>query len=343
MDLQLFWYALIGVLLAGYAVLDGFDLGVGVLYPFLPRDEAERRILRRSIGPVWDGNEVWLLTAGGALFAAFPPVYATVFSGFYLALILVLVGLIFRAVSLEFRAHDPAWARVWDAAFAGGSAVPALLFGVAAGNLVRGLPLSEDGEFAGTFFTLLNPFALLVGVLGLAMFAAHGAAWISYKSTGALRDRAARVRSVTHWLFTALLVAVTIAATVAAPEHVRSNLTEPLGWVALALLLGGLAYARLGMVRDRDRGAFLGSALGIVGLVGLWAVGSFPYLVLGLDGGPGLSAYTESSSDLALTVMLVVVLIGLPVVLAYTALVYRVFRGRVASDDAADAGTESGY
>lgn len=343
MDLQLIWYALIGLLIAGYVVLDGFDLGVGVLYPFLPRDEAERRVLRRSIGPVWDGNEVWLLTAGGALFAAFPPVYATVFSGFYLALILVLVGLIFRAVSLEFRSHDPAWARVWDAAFAGGSALPALLLGVAVGNLVRGLPLSDDGEFAGTFLTLLNPFGLLVGVFGLVMFVTHGAAWVAVKSEGALRDRAARVRSATHWLFAVLLAAVTAATWIVVPDRIRSNLEEPLGWVALALLLTGLVVARTAMLRSSDKGAFLGSALGMVGLVGLWAVGSFPYLVPGLDGGPGLSAYQESSSDLSLTVMLVVALIGVPVVLAYTVLVYRVFKGRIATEDGADQGGQEGY
>lgn len=343
MDLQLIWYALIAVLVAGYAVLDGFDLGVGILYPFLPRDEDERRVLRRSIGPVWDGNEVWLLTAGGALFAAFPPVYATVFSGFYLALILVLVGLIFRAVSLEFRSHDPAWARVWDAAFAGGSALPALLFGVAAGNLIRGLPLTEEGEFAGTFFTLLNPFALLVGIVGFAMFTAHGAAWAAFKSSGALHERAVRLRSVTHWLFVVLVIAATAAAAAAAPEHVRSNLSEPLGWLALVLLLAGLALARVSMIRRRDGGAFFGSALGVLGLVGLWAVGSFPNLVPGLDDGPVLSAYSESSSDLTLTVMLVVALIGIPVVLAYTTVVYRVFRGRIATEDPAGDEAAAGY
>lgn len=343
MDLQLIWYALIGVLIAGYAVLDGFDLGVGALYPFLPRGEGERRVLRRSIGPVWDGNEVWLLTAGGALFAAFPPVYATVFSGFYLPLMLILFGLIFRAVSLEFRSHDPAWSRIWDAAFFGGSALPALLFGVAAGNLVRGLPLTADGEFAGTVFTLLNPFALLVGVLGLVMFVGHGAAWIALKSQGGLRDRASGLRSAIHWVFVALLAATTVATVFVAPNHARTNLSEPLGWVAVALLLAGLVYARWSMMHDRDSGAFFGSALGIVGLVALWAVGNFPDLVPGLDAGPGLSAYSSSSSDLSLTVMLVVALIGVPVVLAYTILVYRVFRGRIATERGMDVGAEAGY
>lgn len=331
MDLQLVWYLLIAVLIAGYAVLDGFDLGIGVLYPFLARDNAERRVLRRAIGPFWDGNEVWLLTAGGALFAAFSPVYATVFSGFYLALILVLAGLIFRAVSLEFRSHDPAWSRFWDAAFIGGSALPALLFGVAAGNIVRGIPLDPAGDFAGSFFTLLNPFALLVGILGLAMFLSHGAAWAALKSEGALRDRAVALRSRLHWAFVVLLAATTAAAAIAAPDRFSTNLTRPLGWIAVAALVTGLVLARAAMLRERDLLAFAGSAISAVALVGLWAVGNFPYLVpvRGSAGGESLTAYNASSSDLTLTVMLSVAAIGVPVVLGYTALVYRVFRGRV--------------
>jgi len=256
---------------------------------------------------------------------------------------LILFGLIFRAVSLEFRSHDSAWSKIWDAAFFGGSVLPALLFGVAAGNLVRGLPLTADGEFAGTVFTLLNPFALLVGVLGLVMFVGHGAAWIALKSQGALRDRASGLRSATNWLFVALLAATTVATALVAPQHARTNLSEPLGWAAVALLLAGLVYSRWSMMHDRDLGTFFGSALGIVGLVGLWAVGNFPDLVPGLNAGPGLSAYSTSSSDLSLTVMLVVALIGVPVVLAYTALVYRVFRGRIATERGVDAGAEAGY
>ena len=171
--LSVLWFALVGVLLAGYAVFDGFDLGVGALYPFLGKSAEDKQVMRNAIGPVWDGNEVWLLTGGGALFAAFPAVYATVFSGFYLALMLVLFALIFRAVSFEYRAHDPAWAGVWDWAFFLGSALPALLFGVAVGNIVRGVPLGADGEFAGSFFTLLNPYALVIGVTA-ASFTLHG-------------------------------------------------------------------------------------------------------------------------------------------------------------------------
>src|SRR5680860_1662502 len=163
------WFVIISVLVAAYAALDGFDLGMGTLYPFLAQNGDERTALRRAVGPFWDGNEVWLLVAAGSLFAAFPPVYATVFSGFYLPLMLVVFALIFRVVSLEFRSHDPGWAKVWDMSFFAGSAVPAVLFGVVAGNLVRGIPLDPSGDYAGTSLALLNPYGLLAGVTGLAL------------------------------------------------------------------------------------------------------------------------------------------------------------------------------
>ena len=174
---QVLWFFLIFVLIAGYFVLDGFDLGAGVLYPFVAKGEHDKAVVRRSIGPVWDGNEVWLLTAGGALFAAFPPAYATTFSGFYLAVMLVLFGLIVRAVSVEFRGHDPQWARAWDACFFVGSLLPALLLGVAVGNIYAGIPMDAAGNYAGLpLIGLVTPFTLLTGLLGLAMFLAAGAA-----------------------------------------------------------------------------------------------------------------------------------------------------------------------
>jgi cytochrome d ubiquinol oxidase subunit II len=328
--LQIVWFALVAVLLAGYAVLDGFDLGVGTLYPFLGRTAEERRVLRRSIGPVWDANQVWLLTGGGALFAAFPPVYATVFSGFYLALMLVLFALIFRAVSMEFGDHDPAWAPVWDKAFFLGSALPALLLGVAAGNIHRGLPLA-GGEYAGTFFTLLNPYALLCGAASLALFISHGAAWATLKTEGGLRRRAAAVRSAASWSALALVLATTTATAAAAPERFRAVLTSPLGWALVALLVAGFAWARLSMGREeRDRHAFYGSALVLASLVGIGAVGQFPVLVPAL-GAPeaSLTAFNSSSSSLTLTVMLLVAAVGVPIVVAYKTAVYRVFAGRL--------------
>ena len=189
------WFFLIFVLIGGYFVLDGFDLGAGVLYPFVAKDDREKAVVRRSIGPVWDGNEVWLLTAGGALFAAFPPAYATTFSGFYLAVMLVLFGLIVRAVSVEFRGHDPQWARTWDACFFVGSLLPALLLGVAVGNIYAGIPMDAAGNYIGLpLIGLITPFTLLTGLLGLAMFLAAGATWIALKAPkpSELQARAAK-------------------------------------------------------------------------------------------------------------------------------------------------------
>lgn len=324
MSLQIIWFVLVGVLLAGYAVLDGFDLGVGVLYPFVAHTDAERATLRSSIGPFWDGNEVWLLTAGGALFAAFPAVYATAFSGFYLAWILALAGLIFRAVAIEFRSKDPAWGRLWDWAFFGGSLLPALLYGVVVGNLVRGVPLDARGEYAGTLLSLFNPYALLIGVTSLVMFVTQGAAWASLRTAGPVQTRATRVRSMSHWLLSVLVAAGTAATLLVTPDHVRNNVSRPAGWIMVLLMVGGFVIARYGMAGRNDLRAFLGSSLSVLGLVGLWAVGSYPSLIPALDRPElSLTATNSSSSHLALEVMLIIFVIGLPLVLAYTALVYR--------------------
>ena len=194
--LQVVWFFLIGVLLAGYSILDGFDLGIGALFPFLAKDREERDALAGAVGPVWDGNEVWLLTGGGALFAAFPPAYATVFSGFYLALMLVLFSLIFRAVSLEFRAHASGPGRFWDQAFFIGSALPSVLYGVALGNVIQGVPLDGAGDFSGDLFTLLRPFPLVLGVFGLVAILLHGSAYAALKTEGELQARARRFAGV---------------------------------------------------------------------------------------------------------------------------------------------------
>lgn len=332
MILPFIWYVLIAVLIAGYALLDGFDLGVGMLYPFIAKTAQEKSVVRRSIGPIWDGNEVWLLTAGGALFAAFPAVYATVFSGFYLAMMLVLFSLIFRAVSLEPRVQGRKNAP-WDWAFFLGSTIPALLFGVAIGNIVRGVPVDTQGEFAGTFFTLLNPFALLIGVLGLSMFLKHGAAWVALRTEGALQKRAAKVLSVTHWIFVALFVVATIVAITTQAEQARRVVGNPIGWVMIVLIVTGIVAARVGMARKRDGYAFIGSALDILGLIGLLAVGNYPNLLPALSNPErSLTVGNSSSSHLTLMVMGIIALIGVPLVLGYTALIYRSFRGRISAE-----------
>jgi cytochrome d ubiquinol oxidase subunit II len=331
------WFAIISGMLATYAVLDGFDLGIGVLYPFLARNEDEKRLLRASIGPVWDGNEVWLITGGGAVFAAFPAVYAMTFSGFYLAIMLVLFGLILRAVSLEFRHRDDAWSTLWDACFFVGSLVPALLFGVAVGNIVRGVPINADGDYAGTFFALLNPYSLLIGVVGLVAFLTHGASWIAVKTEGALHDRAVRLRSLLHWAFVVLLVVGTVATRFAARQHLDHNAGRVVGWLFIVVVVAGIALARWAMTRRDGRGdvfALLGSAAGLAGLVGLAGTGSFPNLVnaRGSAAQTALSIHNSASGHLTLEVMLIVAIIFVPIVLGYTFFMYRQFAGKVKAE-----------
>ena len=323
--LQNAWFLLIGVLLAGYSVLDGFDLGVGALFPFLARTEEDKAVLTGAIGPVWDGNEVWLLAGGGALFAAFPPAYATVFSGFYLALMLVLFSLILRAVSLEFRAHDPARRRFWEAAFVGGSALPALLFGVALGNVVLGVPLDARGEYAGTFFTLLRPLPLAFGLLGLAVFLVHGAAYAALKSEGALRDRSRKAVRILAWAAGAAFLLSFAAVLLYRPEAVRS---VP-AWAFSALVWAGLVAAAGAAKAGRDGRALAFSSTAFLGLWGMIGAIHYPHLVRATDPALSLTVANASSSPLTLKVMLIIALVGMPVVAGYTVFAYRVFKGKV--------------
>ncbi len=328
------WFLLVGLLITIYAVLDGFDLGTGVLYPFIGRNEEEKRLLRTSIGPVWDGNEVWLVTGGGALFAAFPPVYAMTFSGFYLAIMLALFGLILRAVSLEFRHRDESWRRLWDATFFIGSLLPALLFGVAVGNIIRGVPLDTGGNYTGTFLALLNPFSLLVGVLGLVAFLMHGAAWITVKTEGDLHQRAAKLRSILQWMFVVLVVLTTVYTFFAARGHIDHNVGRVVGWCMVALLVIGIGLARWAIAKGNDLRALYGSALSIAGLVGLAGAGNYPNLVnaRGSAADTALSIHNAASGHLTLEAMLIVAVIFCPIVIAYTIFIYRQFAGKVKLD-----------
>jgi cytochrome d ubiquinol oxidase subunit II len=333
--LQITWYALFMTLIAGYAILDGFDLGIGVL-SLWSRSERERRIYMNAVGPVWDGNEVWLLTAGGALFAAFPPVYATVFSGFYLALILVLVGLIARAVSMEFRGkvESPVWKRFWERMFGIGSALPALLFGVAVGNVLRGLPLAENGEFAGRFIGLLNPFSLLVGALGLAIFLTHGALYLAVKTSGDLRQRMLQTaqRAWTGWVV--LYVAAVIASFFDAPYLLERTLRNAWFWGGLIVFLGALLYLPLPIRSGRPLRALIASSLGVLALIGQAAAGLYPTLVPARNAPQlSLTIANSSSSQNSLQTMLIIALIGMPLVLGYTIYIYRAFKGEVELDE----------
>lgn len=324
--LQIIWLLLIGVLIIGYAILDGFDLGVGCLHLFAKKGK-ERSTFMRAIEPFWDGNEVWLLTGGGALFAAFPAVYATVFSGFYLALMLVLTGLIFRAVSIEYRnkVEAPGWVAAWDAAFALGSILPSLLYAVAVGNLIRGLELNAAGDYTGGFFALLNPYALAVGLVGLSMFAVHGALFLAVK-TGGDTQRKARAWAAQAWWAYELLFFMSAGWTISC--YLR-------GGVVLPLVLGGAAAAAIALIRvfnarGEDLKAFFASCAGIA-LVMLSVVALlFPNLVIASnDPALSLTIYNSSSSFRTLGVMLVIALLGMPVVIGYTVYIHRIFKGKV--------------
>ena len=337
--LAVLWFFLIFVLIAGYFVLDGFDLGAGVLYRVLAKDETERALVRRSIGPVWDGNEVWLLTAGGALFAAFPAAYATTFSGFYLAVMLVLFGLIVRAVSLEFRAHDPHWARVWDACFTVGSVLPALLLGVALANVIAGIPMAENGDYAGVpLLGLLSPFTLVVGLLGFAMCLSAGAAWVALKTPerSAVRQRACRQRSV----WQAAAVVLFALATVLALAVVKPELAAGMNVLAVVFAIAFVACVAASFVLGRkgaDLPAFLLQSAAAVCLVALAAVSLFPNLVVASPEsvGASITLMSAASSDLSLAWMTGIACVGVPLVLVYHVIVYRTFAGRLTEKDVA--------
>ncbi len=334
-DLNTIWFLLVAVLIMGYAVLDGFDLGVGIIQLFT-KDPDERRVNINAIGPVWDGNEVWLLTGGGAMFAAFPIVYATVFSSFYIAFMLLLTALIFRAVSFEFRKYSetPRSKKIWDMSFALGSTIPALLYGVAFGNILRGLPIQiTDGKITDSvsFLSLLNPYSLLVGVLSLVLFTMHGSIYMTMKSTGKQQDKMVSVAGKTWAVFIILYFIATMATFFTAPFLFDCVLKKLIFWLLFILLFLALFYIPIGLKAKKFGRTFFASSLLIVCMVGLIGVSLFPRLVpSSVDlANSSLTIYNASSSQNTLTTMLIIALIGMPVVIAYTIYIYRVFRGKV--------------
>jgi cytochrome d ubiquinol oxidase subunit II len=346
--LPILWYFLIFLLIAGYFVLDGFDLGIGVLYPFICKTDEEKHIARRAIGPVWDGNEVWLLTAGGALFAAFPDAYATTFSGFYLAIMLVLFGLIVRAVSFEFWEGDPKWRRVWDACFFVGSLLPAILLGVAVGNIFAGVPMDALGNYAGVpLLGLVNAFTLLVGLLGLMMFISAGASWLALKAPvgSALQARAQKVRANFQLVQIVFFIGVTVvvltggAGTNVAPAELGAARILFVVLVAVGMI-GSFAIGSRGAKSaqagqsNSDLVAFLLQSLAAIAIVFLLACSMFPVLVnASADSiGAAITAASAGASTTSLATMTVILCIGLPFVLVYHVLIYRTFRGRIATD-----------
>ncbi|MCK5077553.1 MAG: cytochrome d ubiquinol oxidase subunit II [Calditrichia bacterium] len=327
--LKITWYLLIGILFMAYSILDGFDLGIGVLFPFITKNKKEKRALIRSVGPVWDGNEVWLLTGAGALFASFPNAYATVFSGFYLALMLVLLALIFRAVSMEFWAEDEERGAFWEWAFTIGSFLPALLFGVALGNIIVGVPLDVDMEYAGSFFTLFRPFPLALGLLGLNAFMLQGGSYTILKTEGELRERTKKIIDKLWISFIVLFVLTAILAIICLPAS-SSNIFALL--FALVIVAAWF-MVKSSMDKSKEFFTFLMSSLMFVGFWGWVIAAHFPRLVLASnDSNLSLTLYNVSSSQLTLTVMLIIALIGVPIVIFYTIWLYKIFKGKVEID-----------
>ncbi|MCB9957952.1 MAG: cytochrome d ubiquinol oxidase subunit II [Rhodospirillaceae bacterium] len=363
--LRLIWWVLLGVLLIAFAVTDGFDMGVGTLLPFVARSDVERRVVINTIGPVWEGNQVWLVLGGGAIFAAWPPLYAVSFSGFYLAMFIVLAALILRPVGFKYRSkRDSAkWRTMWDWALFIGGAVPALIFGVAVGNVLQGVPFRLTDElmpiYDGTLFGLLNPYALLCGVLSVCMLVMHGGAWLGLKADGVVADRA-RLYGAFGAVGVIVLFAVNGVLLALFVDGYRfTSEVDPLGpsnplfsevtregaswldnyadnpWMLIAPALGflGALGALIGLRRGVEGLTFLSSKLSVVGVISTVGLSMFPFILpSSIDPRSSLTVWDSSSSHQTLFIMLMCVVIFLPLVLAYTAWVYKVLWGKVTED-----------
>ncbi|MBU2515680.1 cytochrome d ubiquinol oxidase subunit II [bacterium] len=327
MDLNVTWFILIGVLLVGYSILDGFDLGAGILQLFT-KNEEEKKILLNSIAPFWDGNEVWLLTGGGALFAAFPHVYATVFSGFYLALILLLVALIFRALSIEFRnqVESQTWKNFWDKAFSISSLVTALLLGVALGNIFTGVPIDGQMNYTGSFFTLLRPLPLLIGLTGVSMICVQGAAYLLLKTKGSFYKNVQTWAKKSWMVFVGLMILTTLLTAIVDSSKMAPIFSSVLGMLAMLILTYGVVTLPIYLKKEHNFRVFISSSLVILSMFMIVAVAIFPNLVPASNPLNSLNIYNASSSQLTLKVMFIIALIGMPIVLVYTTYIYRVFR-----------------
>jgi cytochrome d ubiquinol oxidase subunit II len=360
--LKLIWWVLLGVLLIGFAVADGFDMGVTALLPFVAKTDIERRVAINTVGPVWEGNQVWFILGGGAIFAAWPLLYAVSFSGFYLAMFVVLASLIFRPVAFKYRSKrpDPSWRAAWDWALFTAGVVPPLIFGVAVGNVLQGVPFRLTDEmrmiYEGTFFGLLNPFALLCGLLSLSMLVMHGGAWLGVKASGNVAERGRRYGSYAAIAAIVLFAAAGLAlwlsvlgyritspldAHMPSDPLIKTVVREGAGWfsnyarhpwIALAPALGfaGAAAAFIGLRRGREVATFVASKLAVVGIIATVGLSMFPFILpSSADPRSSLIVWDSASSHSTLFNMLVVTLIFLPIVMAYTAWVYHVLWGKV--------------
>ncbi len=372
--LRIIWWVLLGVLLIGFAVTDGFDLGVGILLPFVAKTDVERRIAINTIGPVWEGNQVWLILGGGAIFAAWPALYAVSFSGFYLAMFAILCALILRPVGFKYRSkrESARWRTGWDWALFIGGFVPALIFGVAVGNVLQGVPFRFDHDmrifYDGTFFGLLNPFALLCGLLSLSMMVMHGAAWLALKTDGPVSERARRFGGMATLAVIGLFAlggvwlslgidgyALTSAVVTDGPSNPMMKTAQPQAgawlanyslhpWTIIAPVLGfaGAAMTWVVLRSGREIVPLLFSKLSIVGIISTVGLSMFPFILpSSVDPNSSLTVWDSSSSHLTLFIMLVGTGIFLPIIIAYTAWVYRVLWGKVDEKSVTDTNTHA--
>ena len=332
MPLETLWYAVIGLSVLLYTVLDGFDLGVGAWH-LLAKNDLQRRTFLNAIGPVWDGNEVWLVIVMGGLFAGFPNVYATVFSGFYTLLMFMIAGLMFRAVAIEFRSkrESPAWRSLWDVVFSFSSILVAFVLGVLIGNMIRGIPLDASQNYVGTFSYFLHPYPLLVGVTTVSLFAMHGATFLNMKTEGEAHSTIQRWINPSIAIFLSLYVITTFATLIYMPHMVAHFHTHPYLFVFPLLSLFAILNIPYQIQRNNNGWAFLSSALSIALLLVLYGLGTYPTLVPSTLNPEtnSLTIFNSASSPKTLTILLIVVAIGVPLVLAYGVWVYHIFRGKV--------------
>ena len=359
--LKIIWWALVGVLLIGFAIMDGHDMGVGTLLPFVGRNDMERRVVINTVGPHWDGNQVWFITAGGALFAAWPVVYATAFSGFYWAMILVLWALFFRPVGFDYRSkiHHPVWRSTWDWGLFVGGAVPPLVFGIAFGNLLQGVPFHFNeylvSTYTGSFWQLLNPFALLTGLVSSAMITLQGGTYLAHRTEGGIQSRAIKgaIGAATVLVCSFIVAGIwlqwiegyritSLVDTAGLPDILGKSVVRAAGawmanygrypwlWLLPALGLAGAAGAALLLMRRRTLSAFVASSLAVVGVIGTAGVSMFPFVMPSSSmPAASLTVWDSVSSHLSLAIMFWATLLFMPLIVIYTAWAYRVMRGKV--------------
>jgi len=334
MDYNIIWFILIVVLFAGYVILDGFDFGVGMIH-YKGKTDLQRRININAIGPVWDGNEVWLITAGGALFAAFPHVYATIFSGFYIAFMLFLLVVIARASAIEFRSkvESPKWRNIWDFIFHLSSYLIALLLGVALGNIIIGVPVAPDMEFAGTFLGLLNPYSVFLGLTAILLLRMHGNIFLTLKTDGEYQQQFISKIIMSEIYFVIFYVILTIWTLIGYP-HMTANFSNPIWYIFPLLVLLAIIYIPIAVKNGAYFKAFISSSLIVLSNISLAGVGIFPNLVLSSPNPENsLTIYNAASSQQTLENMFIIACIGVPLVLIYSVVVYRFFRGKVEIDE----------